>query len=399
MTESTSTTITASSSSSLIPAILKKTLEARSGCSTTNYHAQHEIIEFQFVFVPLQPIHRTSLYSWLNEHSNGSTKDWDALSSKQLRELALQTTDAVTCTVDIQRALALLLIADHSFDYDKENGNNNNNNPCPFNIAATLLTLDSMMSMITMDDCDEGVVKKKEAQEKVSCNLKFMSMLYSTRHIRTIDPSDASTWYLFTSVYATQLPLRVMVCVLQQLVLFWSTPTSSPCNATIAEDIEASVVGSNININININIGKARASHLLASLTDEGPEATGASAVYVRAVFDHLASDFEHRLVEVLEYSVPWLLREQLRDYCNKSNEYNTSTLSNNWVVLDLGCGSGLVGRVFADLCRRPCEAVEILIADMTDLWRQIGVPWWLLLLLWRCAQYGCCCCCGIGSV
>eukprot|EP00814_Leptocylindrus_danicus_P014353 CAMPEP_0116023524 /NCGR_PEP_ID=MMETSP0321-20121206/11656_1 /TAXON_ID=163516 /ORGANISM="Leptocylindrus danicus var. danicus, Strain B650" /LENGTH=201 /DNA_ID=CAMNT_0003494847 /DNA_START=158 /DNA_END=761 /DNA_ORIENTATION=- len=152
-----------------------------------------------------------------------------------------------------------------------------------------------------------------------------------------------------------------MVCVLQQLVLFWSTPTSSPCNATIAEDIEASVVGSNINI--NINIGKARASHLLASLTDEGPEATGASAVYVRAVFDHLASDFEHRLVEVLDYSVPWLLREQLA----------ITAINRIWVVLDLGCGSGLVGRVFADLCRRPCEAVEILIADMTDLWRQIG--------------------------
>lgn len=60
---------------------------------------------------------------------------------------------------------------------------------------------------------------------------------------------------------------------------------------------------------------------------------------YVTTLFDQHADDFDDILVEQLNYCVPLLLREQLRQHADIRFGR----------VLDLGCGTGLTGMALAD--------------------------------------------------
>lgn len=79
-----------------------------------------------------------------------------------------------------------------------------------------------------------------------------------------------------------------------------------------------------------------RASHALAALKGV---ATHSNAEYVRQVFDDLAETFEDKLVNHLEYKIPWQLLEAVKHVSGAA----TAT----WRVLDLGCGTGLCGKLF----------------------------------------------------
>jgi predicted TPR repeat methyltransferase len=82
------------------------------------------------------------------------------------------------------------------------------------------------------------------------------------------------------------------------------------------------------------------ARHMMNSLSGKTPDS--APLEYVEAVFDNYAKDFEHSLIDKLQYKTPqalWeryhrLFREPPREYC-----------------LDLGCGTGLAGVQFAPCC------------------------------------------------
>lgn len=67
---------------------------------------------------------------------------------------------------------------------------------------------------------------------------------------------------------------------------------------------------------------------------------------YVTRLFDDFAPTFERRLVEELEYRVPEALREAVSPHVWESSARSLD-------VLDLGCGTGLVGRQFRDLAAR----------------------------------------------
>lgn len=90
-----------------------------------------------------------------------------------------------------------------------------------------------------------------------------------------------------------------------------------------------------------------RAVHSLATLRGE---ATKAAPAYVKEVFDELAESFEEKLVTHLEYRVPWLLVDAL-----KRVEPRVFSLVGGddgdvsppqWRVADVGCGTGLCGRL-----------------------------------------------------
>ncbi|KDO32355.1 hypothetical protein SPRG_02833 [Saprolegnia parasitica CBS 223.65] len=81
-----------------------------------------------------------------------------------------------------------------------------------------------------------------------------------------------------------------------------------------------------------------RAAHTLAALQGD---ATTSEKAYVRQVFDELADTFEEKLVQHLHYKVPW----QLLDAVTATTSMMSS--GGNWRVLDLGCGTGLCGRLF----------------------------------------------------
>jgi len=80
------------------------------------------------------------------------------------------------------------------------------------------------------------------------------------------------------------------------------------------------------------------AQHIVASLAGSNPER--ASAQYVERVFDDYADKFDAELQQVLEYDIPKKLVSLIVQFSTPSAE--------KWNVLDLGCGTGLIGSEIA---------------------------------------------------
>lgn len=85
------------------------------------------------------------------------------------------------------------------------------------------------------------------------------------------------------------------------------------------------------------------ARHLLSALqqevTDHAPRG------YVQEIFDDYAQTFDQHLTRKLEYQVPQLLGAAIKELLGEHGQ--------KLDVLDLGCGTGLVGREIRDISRR----------------------------------------------
>lgn len=92
---------------------------------------------------------------------------------------------------------------------------------------------------------------------------------------------------------------------------------------------------------LELNPGHQAARHMLASV--QGKRVSNAPEEYIRTVFNSYAADFEENLVQGLNYSVP----EQLRHHLEQLDGIRTPFHR----VLDLGCGTGLSGLAFTDIC------------------------------------------------
>ncbi len=87
--------------------------------------------------------------------------------------------------------------------------------------------------------------------------------------------------------------------------------------------------------------GDPQAGHLLAAATGEATDLAPRS--YIVSLFDEYSASFESHLVESLGYSGPQQLANLLDD--------NTGAERNFHALLDLGCGSGLVGEQLREKC------------------------------------------------
>jgi predicted TPR repeat methyltransferase len=85
------------------------------------------------------------------------------------------------------------------------------------------------------------------------------------------------------------------------------------------------------------------ALHHIASLT--GANTERAPVQYVEKVFDDYADKFDAHLVQTLNYEAPRKLMELVHRHAPAS--------ADKWNVLDLGCGTGLVGLAIAPFARQ----------------------------------------------
>tara|TARA_Y100000022_G_scaffold176570_1_gene165955 strand:- start:693 stop:2987 length:2295 start_codon:yes stop_codon:yes gene_type:complete len=99
---------------------------------------------------------------------------------------------------------------------------------------------------------------------------------------------------------------------------------------------------------ITFQPGNGDAKHMLSALT--GKTCETAPRDYVRSLFDRYAKKFENSLVDKLEYKIPNLTKDIL--ITPKRNE----TLGS---VLDLGCGTGLLGPEIKPHCSK-IEGVDL---------------------------------------
>jgi predicted TPR repeat methyltransferase len=100
---------------------------------------------------------------------------------------------------------------------------------------------------------------------------------------------------------------------------------------------------------VELDCDNVSARHMLAALTGEKTEA--APGQYVRELYDRYAHNFESHLVKTLAYDIPSVLGNMLYDLLGKDVRFDN--------VVDLGCGTGLVGENMRPLTDR-LEGIDI---------------------------------------
>ena len=153
-----------------------------------------------------------------------------------------------------------------------------------------------------------------------------LAVSFAKEHLLRVDDSDSTVWYMFSSSFAANSKEKC-VEVLGQL----------------KEQLRGK------------SAGHARCCHLLSMLTQEGESCRKASSEYVRAVFDDLAPVFEKRL-KGLSYDVPSRLATLVT---------GRVFISSAPAIIDLGCGTGLVGESLMPLVRNKTTSRLVLEADL----------------------------------
>ncbi len=118
----------------------------------------------------------------------------------------------------------------------------------------------------------------------------------------------------------------------------WGIADSSSSIGDTAAAIEA------LRRYLELEPDEPEALHMLASHGVGAPPPRAADA-YVADYFDRFAPDFDHKLVDELSYNVPGLLLEALYPLLGEPRR--------QLAIVDLGCGTGLSGKVFRDYAER----------------------------------------------
>lgn len=96
-----------------------------------------------------------------------------------------------------------------------------------------------------------------------------------------------------------------------------------------------------------------------------------ADNTYLKDFYDEIASHFESKLVLHLGYRGPWVLYDMVSKVLEaelsiSSGEPSRLSPIGQFRIFDLGCGSGLCGRVFGHLCKAGVEWTSVACPNIT---------------------------------
>ena len=148
-----------------------------------------------------------------------------------------------------------------------------------------------------------------------------------------------------------EYPTLAVFCVERVLVLDDSDMTAHSFLWALANSDEAAACSLEVYRRL-ASSGDVKAAHKLAALTGEGKTASKGDPGYARQIYDDMAGAFESKLVDTLGYRGPWQLHDLVRSVIEGATGVGTIAFPAEgvWRLLDLGCGSGLCGRVFTSL-------------------------------------------------
>ena len=182
--------------------------------------------------------------------------------------------------------------------------------------------------------------------------------LWPTALLLAVDCSDNTAhsflWALSsTEQRCTAACIRVyrfLSCVeaLQEHRWLPSAPCRNPTHTEINTEEQSKEAGEEVRgASPQVRVAATK----LAVLTGHGEEARRGDPQYAARIYDEMGARFEGKLVHSLGYRGPWQLRDMLQQHLLSCTSASLEG-GENWAVLDLGCGSGLCGRVFGPLLR-----------------------------------------------
>ena len=169
---------------------------------------------------------------------------------------------------------------------------------------------------------------------------------------RLLDRSPEHTGALFNAAGLCQMldmPTLAVLYVARLLLLAPQDMTAHSFLWALAQSPEARACSERAYA-LLAQHGDVKATHKLAVLTGRGGSCSRGDPAYARQIYDDMAEAFEGRLVDTLGYRGPWQMHEMLLAWLEAAEERGAAPELGAWRALDLGCGSGLCGKVFAAL-------------------------------------------------
>lgn len=172
----------------------------------------------------------------------------------------------------------------------------------------------------------------------------YKETIHHYQKILTLDGQDKDTLYNLACCYKdTGMETKAISCYLKVLEL-------EPGNEAALNNL-AFLYHTNEDCSnaiqyyarlLQIHPDHLAAKHMLASLL--GKRCDAVPLQYIKEIFDNYSARYENSLVSELEYKVPINLRLLFNDTYEVQNH--------SLLGLDLGCGTGLAGEAFAELCQ-----------------------------------------------
>lgn len=215
--------------------------------------------------------------------------------------------------------------------------------PCIIEVLASGYSVPAMNLLGSINPSSLSLEDIMRAGVDAYENMDLISAMVAFEQIISVDPRHQAALFNLSCAYHFAGYPTLSLPSLQSLLLLkpddrtahsflWALSNSVPMSSLVSV------------YEVLASSHDTQAATRLAVLTGKGSLAYKSDDSYVASVFDNLASVFEEKLTVHLQYDAPWILCRMITDL---TSSIDTQSIKSAWRILDLGCGSGLCGKVF----------------------------------------------------